>query len=185
MKLNKTAYAILGLLTIEPMTGYAMRQMMKGSTSNFWSESDGQLYPALTLLSKQKLIVINKTKNESAREKKEYAITTAGHKVLKEWLKEPAETKIVRDEFMLKLFFSANVDSTVILDAMNKKSVELQSGIGYMIKTKKELLQYKEKTSQYLYWDITADYGIALLEAKLKWSNEAIKRILKANKKIK
>ena len=39
---SKTPYAILGMLSIEPMSGYDIRQIMRNSTANFWSESDGK-----------------------------------------------------------------------------------------------------------------------------------------------
>jgi len=44
---NKTRFAVLGLLSIRPMSGYDLKQVIESSTRNFWSESYGQIYPVL------------------------------------------------------------------------------------------------------------------------------------------
>ena len=44
---NKTKYAVLGMLSFAPKSGYEISQMIKNSTAFFWSESDGQIYPIL------------------------------------------------------------------------------------------------------------------------------------------
>src|SRR5262245_35765978 len=114
LKANKTSYAILGMLAFDPMSGYAIRQLMQQSTSNFWSESDGQLYPALKKLTALELISC-KSDKASAREKKIYRITAKGLTELKKWLTQEPETHIIRNELMLKLFFGANVSPEINL----------------------------------------------------------------------
>ncbi len=44
---NKTKYALLGLLNVCPGSGYDIKKLMEQSTSNFWNESYGQIYPIL------------------------------------------------------------------------------------------------------------------------------------------
>lgn len=43
---NRTKYIVLGILALEPSTGYAINKMIKSSTNHFWNESPGQIYPA-------------------------------------------------------------------------------------------------------------------------------------------
>jgi hypothetical protein len=43
--MSTTPYAILGLLSIEPMSGYDIRANLEESLAHFWSESYGQIYP--------------------------------------------------------------------------------------------------------------------------------------------
>ena len=49
-KANKSRYAILGMLALEAASGYQIKKEMEESTSNFWHESYGQIYPILKLL---------------------------------------------------------------------------------------------------------------------------------------
>ena len=56
MKPTKSKYAILGMLSIRPMSGYDVRKEIQESISNFWTESYGQIYPALKSLVAEKLV---------------------------------------------------------------------------------------------------------------------------------
>jgi PadR family transcriptional regulator, regulatory protein AphA len=49
-------YAILGMLSLRPMSGYDTRKTVQESIRFFWSESYGQIYPALKRLEAQKLV---------------------------------------------------------------------------------------------------------------------------------
>ena len=50
MAKQSTDFALLGLLSIEPMSGYDIRQNFQESLNFFWNESYGQIYPALKRL---------------------------------------------------------------------------------------------------------------------------------------
>ena len=43
----QTSTAVLGALSIEPMTGYEIRQAISTVLGHFWHESFGQIYPCL------------------------------------------------------------------------------------------------------------------------------------------
>ena len=60
-KVNKSRYALLGMLMEKPRSGYAILQMMQQSTTHFWQESDASVYPMLKILEeppKNTLIII-------------------------------------------------------------------------------------------------------------------------------
>ena len=44
---SQTQTAVLGALSIQPMTGYAVRENIQNVLGHFWSESFGQIYPTL------------------------------------------------------------------------------------------------------------------------------------------
>jgi DNA-binding PadR family transcriptional regulator len=41
----QTSTAVLGALSVEPMTGYEIRQVIADVLGHFWHESFGQIYP--------------------------------------------------------------------------------------------------------------------------------------------
>ena len=47
MEGGATPNALLGLLSLRPMSGYDIRQVISESIGYFWSESYGQIYPGL------------------------------------------------------------------------------------------------------------------------------------------
>ena len=107
----------------------------------------------------------------------EYTITRLGKETVKKWLAVEAEKNNIRDEFILKLFYSANIDSTITIDHVRKKIYDIKSSMVVLENTKKELAQYEKNSDHYIYWDMSADYGLTIMKAKLHWCESVIKRL--------
>src|SRR5271169_4646680 len=105
MKLvNKTRYAILGMLLEGPSTGYEIKSLMGRSTVYFWRESDSTIYPMLKVLAKEgkvlsKIVYVGKKKKEV------FSITKTGRAEFKAWFESPTGSETPRNEFLLKLFY--------------------------------------------------------------------------------
>lgn len=102
-------YAILGLLSHAPMTGYCLKANFDGPMYGFWSVSYGGLYPALHKMSAAGLIEVEELKD--ARKQKRYHLTTKGQVELKKWFAEKTATPITKDEYLLKLFLSRELNN--------------------------------------------------------------------------
>ena len=50
MKKSKTRFAVLGILSYGPMSGYDIKKFYEQNVAGFWSESYGQIYPILKRL---------------------------------------------------------------------------------------------------------------------------------------
>ena len=61
-----TPDALLGLLSMAPMSGYDMRTVISQSIGHFWSESFGQIYPALKRLTAEGFVE-KKTERQKGR----------------------------------------------------------------------------------------------------------------------
>ncbi|HEY8000744.1 MAG TPA: PadR family transcriptional regulator [Solirubrobacterales bacterium] len=105
MDLNPTSYVILGMLGLEPMCGYEIKRFVDDSTRFFWAASYGQIYPELRRLSEAGLIE-GKPDPSNQRKRIEFSLTPAGRAQLERWLAAPAEVQEMRDESLLKVFFS-------------------------------------------------------------------------------
>ena len=103
---NKTRYAVLGMLSFAPKSGYEIGKDIQNSTNYFWSESDGQLYPILKQLTEEGLVICVEAETlPGKRSKKIYELTGEGRDALLDWLRQPPVTFTVRNEFLLQLFF--------------------------------------------------------------------------------
>jgi len=180
-KTNKTHCAILGMLSISPMSGYEIRQTIQESTANFWSESDGQLYPALAALMKLGLIAYQATKSNptNARNKKVYRITPQGKKALQQWLQQEAETHITRNEFMLKLFFGANISPEINLAHIQNYHYQTKSRLSKLTETQQQLTKEHKDSPHLPYWMMSLDYGIQLTKTQLTWCENAMRALSK------
>jgi DNA-binding PadR family transcriptional regulator len=115
MSENRTRYAVLGALTVEPMSGYDLKRFFEQGVSFFWAESYGQIYPILKQLKGEGLVADAAAGDGAATaragaahpRRAVYAITAAGREALARWLSEPAEPQAGRRlEILLKLFFA-------------------------------------------------------------------------------
>jgi DNA-binding PadR family transcriptional regulator len=105
--INKTRYAILGVLLEGPATGYEIKSLMGRSTVYFWRESDSTIYPMLKVLAEEgkvlsKIVYVGKKKKEV------FSINKTGLAEFKAWLESPTGSETPRNEFLLKLFFVAD-----------------------------------------------------------------------------
>ena len=104
-KATKTRYALLGILTFGPSSGYDIKKSMENSTDHFWREGDGSIYPILKQLLDEGLVTCELANTESDKPKKVYTITSDGQQELEDWLVEDPILLPQRNELMLKVFF--------------------------------------------------------------------------------
>ena len=106
MELSKTAYVILGMLSLGKSTGYDIKSLVDVSTRFFWAASYGQIYPELARLEELGLVRGDRD-DDDGRRRKHYSLTPAGRRALREWLTSDAQLHIeLRHEGLLKFFFS-------------------------------------------------------------------------------
>ncbi|HET8862690.1 MAG TPA: PadR family transcriptional regulator [Solirubrobacterales bacterium] len=127
MDLSATAYVILGMVSREPRSGYEIKAAVDGTTRFFWAASYGQIYPELKRLSEAGLIE-GVDASQGDRKRTRYAITADGTAELKDWLRRPPETAEMREEGLLKLFFSGVLkpaEAVETLRTMRQRRLEL------------------------------------------------------------
>jgi DNA-binding PadR family transcriptional regulator len=90
-------HAMLGLLAVEPATGYELTAKFDKSLSNAWHASHSQIYPELA-----KVEVIA----QGARNSKTWALTGTGRAELRRWLVEVEPSRQQRNESALRLFLA-------------------------------------------------------------------------------
>src|SRR5688572_24713505 len=99
---SQTETAVLGALSVEPMTGYAVREAIRDVLGHFWSESFGQIYPTLDRLEGDGLV---RRRGSDRPGSSVFAITGKGTRRLKELLARPIQPDPPRNGLMLRLFF--------------------------------------------------------------------------------
>ena len=141
MDLSATAYVILGMVSREPRSGYEIKAAVDNTTRFFWAASYGQIYPELKRLSEAGLIEgVDASRGD--RKRTVYATTAEGGAELKDWLRRPPETVEMREEGLLKLFFSAALkpaEAVETLRAMRSMRLDLVERLRAMEAEKAEL----------------------------------------------
>ena len=96
-------YAILGLLSWRPFSGYDLKKIISESDLFYWSGNNNQIYHSLIHLHKQGLVTQQVQYQESLPAKKIYSITDKGHAELRLWLLSNPELPEFRNNFLIQL----------------------------------------------------------------------------------
>ena len=173
MKGGKTRYALLGWLSVKPMSGYDVKRLTEENLGFFWNGSFGQIYPILHELEREGLVTVHEEKVGPYPARKVYTLTDSGREELRAWLRDAECEVSFRSELLLKLTFSAEVEPAYALEKVNRQLNE------------SELLlrNYKEFSKQFatkegpghVYNRLIIEMGIRVEQAVLEWSQYAQK----------
>lgn len=175
MELSPTSRAILGMLGLEPMSGYEIKRLVDSSTRFFWAASYGQIYPELKRLSEAGLVESTEDP-QSGRRRIVHRLTPAGEQALREWLAQPPEIQEMRDESLLKIFFSdfgGREATLAALEAKRAHHAELAERLRTISTSAGKEAAKISDSSAYL----TLRYGIALNDFAAEWCEREVERL--------
>lgn len=105
--LSTTAYAMLGMLAIQPWSTYELAQQMTRGVGRVWPRAESKLYEAPKQLVSRGLARAA-TEAVGRRRRTVYSITPQGRRALAGWLREPGAPPALEFEQLLKVFFAEN-----------------------------------------------------------------------------
>jgi len=101
-------FLILGMVSQEVNSGYAIRKAMTKMKGSRWSSESGSVYRVLRRLESDGYVEITGKVGVPNRERTEYKITPAGVKAMQEWVRlppEPAEWGYLVDPIRTRCYF--------------------------------------------------------------------------------
>jgi DNA-binding PadR family transcriptional regulator len=176
---NKSRYAVLGLLTRGPQSGYDIKKSFETGLSSFWSESYGQIYVVLKCLVDQGLATKSIKRQQGRPDRHIYRITARGREVLRKWLAEPVTIQVGRHEMVLKLLFGNQVTVEQCLDLVRSFRKTQQAELIELQGERERLKQEKSEDAVLPYFLMTMRYGELVNEAYLKWCDETLRELEK------
>ena len=173
-----TAEALLGILSMEPMTGYQIRKTVEDSIGNFWSESFGQIYPALKRLVKDELaeIVAQRGAGET-RGSKAYRLTAKGRRRVDAWLRTPSLEQVPRNEMLLKIFFAGRLGPQAAEAQVLAYHEMLRGRMAHFEAIRALFKTHYARFADAPYWRMTLEYGIAETEALQGWCERTLRQL--------
>jgi DNA-binding PadR family transcriptional regulator len=169
--LSNTAYVILGFLQRGPASGYDIKQKIDGSTRFFFASSYGQIYPDLKKLESRGLIA-GSAKSQGQRARTEYALTKQGRAELEQWLLSPGDGAEMRDEALLKLFFSLDIGREAQIDRLKAMRAERVASLAQLKEVEKQTAGVIPEMPE-----LVLGHGLELYEFIIGWIDRAIAQL--------
>lgn len=133
-------YVILGVLEAAgPLSGYEVRRWLSATVGPLWSESYGQIYPELTRLSAEGLIVRSRERQRHPRDRQRYRISAAGRRVLQAWVTVPAAPERSRLEFVVKVLFASGSGTEALRSLLDAVRQVQEAELGAIARTRASL----------------------------------------------
>ncbi|MEP9350703.1 PadR family transcriptional regulator [Xanthobacter sp. KR7-225] len=107
-------FALLGLIAIQPASGYDLKRTIERSIYYIWNATSPQIYNTLAKLREEGFITSVDLPQRSKPDKKIHAITEEGRAALQAFLNEPIRSSVTRDEVLLRIFFGNFADRATI-----------------------------------------------------------------------
>ena len=175
-------HALLGFLNYAPMTGYDLKKHFDNSVNHFWRAELSQIYPTLDQMAQEGLVTREGKDQKNAHNSRAYYITEAGRKELQRWLEEPCDLAPHREAFLIKIFFGAALESSVLLRLLE----------GQLKRHRERLAAYQQILARFEEIDANRDprlirelpfqrytvrAGVLSEEARIAWCEETIAAI--------
>jgi DNA-binding PadR family transcriptional regulator len=173
-RVKQTDLAVLCSLSVQPMTGYAVRAAIRDHLGYFWSESFGQIYPTLA-----RLVASGEVEKRDADRPGAslYSLTPQGHRRMVELLSQPDVPTPRRDGFMLRLFFGRTLGPdacrTLVEDARERAQRQLVTYEALLT----EVAAEEEHSEHTPYWLITISAGAHTARAAIAWADETLEKL--------
>lgn len=174
---------LLGLLEIEPMSGYDLGLTIRASVGHIWNESYGQIYPNLKKLAAGGFVTSKTERQKGKPDRRIYSITKRGQERLAKWLAVPPQPEIARNELLLKLFFGAQVSPGLLIRFVEHMAERERAVLGELTRLEREEIAQNQHYPGAPYWKMAARFGQMELAAHLRWAEETIAELNKIARK--
>jgi DNA-binding PadR family transcriptional regulator len=166
---SQTRLAVLGALSVEPMTGYAIRQGIADSIGHFWSESFGQIYPTLAALETEGLV---RRAGSGRTSGSTFELTDAGRRHLRDLLAEPIESVPARNGLLLRLFFGRHLAPDVRRDLLRGALADAERALEQYGALRAEVSAQTHADAPF--WLMTVSAGEHTAAAQAAWARECL-----------
>ncbi|WP_285244088.1 PadR family transcriptional regulator [Pseudarthrobacter sp. fls2-241-R2A-127] len=184
-------YALLALLTVEPMTGYDLSKRFESSVAYVWHAPDSQIYPELRRMERDGLLTGEEIPWGPNSRKTQYRITAAGIAALREWMNTPLEYSRERDPVHLKAAYleladpkaarahmQAHIDyHTLRREQWAAMINELRTGTNVMLSKRLAKTPESDRQRTTAYKIFTYEGLIARAQTEIEWAQRGLKLI--------
>jgi PadR family transcriptional regulator AphA len=96
-------HVLIGLLAESPASGWDLKRRLAEDPARGWDADLSQIYPALRRLLRGGFVSLKRRRSPDGPPRREYRVTGAGRRELREWLAEPSSLPRAHDAALVRL----------------------------------------------------------------------------------
>ena len=155
-------HIILGIINIQSMTGYEIKQVFDKSLTFFSGASYGSIYPTLKKLEKAGLVSVTVEVQDGKPNRKIYAITEKGRNTYLDSLLMPIKPTRLKNDLLTRLFFFCDVPKEKRLELIDEQIRMLEDKFSFLRE-----LETLVKESADAFQLLCYEYGIELIRVNM------------------
>lgn len=172
-------HALLGLLTHQPATGYALNATFKAQMIHFWHAHHTQIYRELLKMEDEQLVLSEHVTQHDLPDKKIYSITATGRQELIDWLRQPTSFQPkLKDENLLRVSLLQLLPLDEAIRYVEETKTHHEQ-VAHQIRAFQAAHQSEADTLGYL---LTSEYAIRMMENYAGWADWAIEQMKQRDK---
>lgn len=163
-------YAILGILSCNPLTGYDLKKIIQDSPFMHWSGNNNQIYKSLVELLDEELVTNEVHHQEGSPSKKIYNITKEGMDALREWVLSSPEPPEFKKTFLVQLAWADQLNAEQLSTLLSRYEYEIKMQIVLQQEIKRRGVFSPDRSAkESLLWKMIYENLIASYEQELEW----------------
>ena len=119
-------HALLVALSEQPASGLDLARRFGRSIGFFWHATHQQIYRVLARMDGDGWVTVTEVAQTGKPDKKVYAVSPAGARVLADWLAQPTPMEPLRSELAVKMRGAAFGDRAAVLDVVRTNLADHQ-----------------------------------------------------------
>ncbi|PZM66817.1 DUF4180 domain-containing protein [Paenibacillus dendritiformis] len=163
-------YAILGLLSWKPATGYELKKIFEDSSAMYWSGNNNQIYKSLVQLLNDGLVTNEVKHQENSPSKKIYSITEEGLARLKDWVLEEPDVPELKNTFLIQLAWADQLSDEELHEMLDRYESSINMQLVYQQEKMKRGVQAPNRNERESFlWEKIAENQLSFYQNELKW----------------
>lgn len=171
-------YAILGLLSWKPASGYDLKRIISDSDVFYWSGNNNQIYKSLLELQKEGMVTHQVQLQENLPAKKIYSITEKGVSALRQSLLAAPEAPELQKGFLVQLAWSESLSDEEILTLLTRYEGEIYDRLRlYQGRAARAGSSPDRSVREKYLWKRIAENLIDAYQSELDWVRKTIREL--------
>jgi len=150
----------LGLLSIQPASGYDLKKQFESLFRHFFPAGYGSIYPALADLAADGLVDCERIRQAGKPDRKLYRITPAGRSAFRNSLAGIEPRHRLRSEFLAMIYFADQLEADRLREVLDRRIEELRAAVAEIDELEKDPLATPTSGARFV-----AGFGAAVAQA--------------------